>query len=314
LNRRPAIKRANQDKTKVVHGVFAAMTLPRGAAGRIELDVFARHLEFVDEAGAEGFVLNGATGEYCLNSVEELGQMVERARSVGGKDTTLLAAIGGASMVQTLALADAAQAAGANGLLLPMPYFFPYQQQDLIAFSQHVAAATELPLLLYNLPDFTTPLAPETTLQLLEETRIGGIKDSSGNLDTLRLLHQSFPSANRILGNDGALYPALLENLCDGVVSGVASVLPELMVAFYREAATAPDSGTALALRDSLDAVLRWLSRFPVPWGLKLIAAERGFFTAEYALPLSPQRQADALEFQQWFQANRDRLLAPPVR
>jgi 4-hydroxy-tetrahydrodipicolinate synthase len=217
-------------------------------------------------------------------------------------------------MVQTLALADAAQAAGANGLLLPMPYFFPYQQQDLIAFSQHVAAATELPLLLYNLPDFTTPLAPETTLQLLEETRIGGIKDSSGNLDTLRLLHQSFPSANRILGNDGALYPALLENLCDGVVSGVASVLPELMVAFYREAATAPDSGTALALRDSLDAVLRWLSRFPVPWGLKLIAAERGFFTAEYALPLSPQRQADALEFQQWFQGNRDRLLAPPVR
>jgi hypothetical protein len=56
--------------------------------------------------------------------------------------------------------------------------------------------------------------------------------------------------------------------------------------------------------------VLDWLGRFPVPWGLKMIAAERGFLTADFALPLSPQRRADAREFAKWFQAHRGMLLA----
>ncbi len=286
------------------------MTLPRGAAGRVDLDVFAQHLQFVHAAGVEGFVLNGATGEYCLTSPEELGQIVDRARMITGLGTPLLAAVGGASLFQTLAHAGAARAAGADALLLPMPYFFPYEQQDLISFSKQVAEHTDLPLLLYNLPDFTTPLEPDTTLQLLQETKIAGIKDSSGNLHTLRLLQRSLPNANRVIGSDAALHPALAEGVCHGVVSGVASVLPELMVALFRAAAAAPQSSAALELNSSLDAVLRWLGRFPVPWGLKIIAAERGFLIADYALPLSPQRQADAREFRQWFQANRGMLMA----
>jgi len=84
------------------------------------------------------------------------------------------------------------------------------------------------------------------------------------------------------------------------------------MVALFRAAAAAPQSSAALELNGSLDAVLRWLGRFPVPWGLKIIAAERGFLIADYALPLSPQRQADAREFRQWFQANRGMLMAAP--
>ena len=286
------------------------MTLARGVAGQLDLDVFARHLQFVAAAGVEGFVLNGATGEYCLTSPDELCQVLARARTVVSPGVKLLAAVGGASLPQTLARVEAAQAAGADALLLPMPYFFPYEQQDLIAFSKQVAEHAELPLLLYNLPDFTTPIEPATTLQLLQETVIAGIKDSSGGLDTLRLLTGSFQDANRVIGSDAALHAALLDGLCDGVVSGVASVLPELMIAFYRAAKAAPLSGTTLELKSSLDAVLDWLGRFPVPWGLKIIAAERGLLTADFALPLSPQRKADTEEFAQWFQAHRGMLRA----
>jgi 4-hydroxy-tetrahydrodipicolinate synthase len=305
------IKRFHSENVLPVHGVFAAMTLARGVSGQIELDVLARQLQFVGAAGVEGFVLNGATGEYCLTSTDDLRQMVERARQVVGPRVKLLAAVGAASLSQTLARVEAAQAAGADALLLPMPFFFPYEQQDLIAFSKQVDKYAELPLLLYNLPEFTTPIEPATTLHLLQETGIVGIKDSSGGLATLRLLTGSFQDANRIIGNDAALHAALLDGLCDGVVSGVASVLPELMVAFYRAAKAAPLSVTALELKSSLDAVLDWLGRFPVPWGLKIIAAERGLLTVDFALPLSPQRSADAAEFAQWFQAHRSMLLAP---
>jgi len=108
----------------------------------------------------------------------------------------------------------------------------------------------------------------------------------------------------------GALHAALLGCVCDGVVSGMASVLPELVVAFYNAAAVAPRNTAALEFKGSLDAVLFWLGRFPILWGLKIMAAERGFLIPNYALPLSPQRQADAAQFKQWFQSNRERFLA----
>jgi 4-hydroxy-tetrahydrodipicolinate synthase len=305
-----AIKRSQSENALPVQGVFAAMTLARDFSGQLELDVFARHLQFAGATGVEGFVLNGATGEYCLTSADELFQILVRARAVVGPEVKVLAAVGGASLAQTLARVEAAQAAGADALLLPVPHFYPYEQQDVIAFAKQVVQHAKLPLLLYNLPGFTTPIEPATTLKLLQETVISGIKDSSGELETLRLLTGSFQGANRVIGNDAALHAALLEGLCDGVVSGVASVLPELMIAFYREVKAAPHSRAALELKSALDTVLEWLGRFPVPWGLKILAAERGFLTADFALPLSPQRAATAEDFARWFQTNRGLLLA----
>lgn len=305
------IKHPTTASSPFVREVFAAMTLPRTAQGIVDLEVFARHLEFVLRAGVKGFVLNGATGEYCLTSCDELGQILRRAREVTGPGVKLLAAIGGASLTQTLCRLDVAEAAGADMLLLPMPYFFPYEQQDLIAFSKHVAQRASLPLLLYNLPEFTTALEPSTTLELLAEIpKIKGIKDSSGSLKTVRLLTALRPKANRVIGSDGALYEALVEGVCDGVVSGVASVLPELMQALYRAAEESPLGETALALNASLEELLGWLRRFPVPWGLKIIAAERGFSAADFPLPMSPQRTAEGLQFVEWFRAHRSMLLA----
>ncbi len=165
--------------------------------------------------------------------------------------------------------------------------------------------------MLYNLPTFTMPLEPSTTLELLAGSKkIVGIKDSSGDLDTVRLLTELMPEANRVIGNDGALYAALAEELCDGVVSGVASVLPELMLALYGAAAQSPLSERALTLKLSLDAFLGWLGRFPVPWGLKIIAAERGLAPLDLPLPMSPRRAAEAVQFMEWFRANRSTLLA----
>ncbi len=295
----------------MVSGVFAAMTLPRSAQGSIDMDAFAQHLEFVLDAGIRGFVLNGATGEYCLTSCDELGGMLQQARRVTGDEATLLAGIGGASLAQTMQRLEVAEASGADALLLPMPCFFPYEQQDLISFSSTVSESASLPLLLYNLPRFTTPLEPATVFELVTSSaKIDGIKDSSDELDTVRLLKQSAPQANRVIGNDGVLYAAMLEDLCDGVVSGVASVLPELMQALYAAVQRDPLGDDALAHKAALYGFIQWLDRFPVPWGLKMVAAERGLSPADFALPPSPQRAADAAQFMEWFRANRGCLLA----
>jgi len=306
-----SIQLSQSVRAPLVHGVFAAMTLARTPYGAVDLDVFSAHLEFLLRSGLKGFALNGATGEYCLTTAAELAAILERARNIAGPEITLLAGVGGASVARSHELVEVAQSGGADGLLLPMPYFFPYQQQDLEAFVAQVADRSTLPVLLYNLPSFTTALEPRTSLKLIEDyDPVKGIKDSSGQLDTLRLLKAKAPSANRVIGNDSALYDALTEELCDGVVSGVACVLPELMQALYYAVHDDVLSSEGVRLRAALDDFIGWLGWFPVPWGLKIVAEERGLGEADFPIPLSPERQAKRREFALWFRANRGTLLA----
>src|SRR5262249_23490695 len=155
-----------------------------------------------------------------------------------------------------------ALAAGARALLLPMPHFFPYAQDDLIAYCKTVAGEFDAPILLYNLPRFTTPLEKDTVLELIDRVpNIVGLKDSSGSLDTLAALLPG--KACRIVGDDRVMVEALDKRVCDGVISGVAGVLPELMRALYFNRGSADYE----KLSRRLDELIERLSVFPTPWG-----------------------------------------------
>ena len=123
---------------------------------------------------------------------------------------------------------------------------------------------------------------------------IRGIKDSSG---TLALLGGLGAGACRIVGDDSVLVAALDAGVCDGVVSGVAGVLPELTTFLFdrRNSAAYP---RAVEL---LNELIRHLAALPVPWGLKLIAECRGVTPAWFSQPLSAARTAQANQFRAWF-------------
>jgi 4-hydroxy-tetrahydrodipicolinate synthase len=192
-----------------------------------------------------------------------------------------------------------------------MPCFFPYAQDDLKAFSVAVAAKADVPVLLYNLPQFTSGLDPQTSLELIRECRtIVGIKDSSGSLDTLQLLTESAVGARRIVGNDDVLAQALERRLLDGVVSGVACVLPELIVRLYAVGLIEGGSAEFNELATALASFIGQIRSLPTPWGLKMIAEARGILDAAYPMPLSAERVAQRAILLQWFEQNRARLLA----
>lgn len=287
------------------------MTIPRHVNGDLDIPTFERHILFLANKGINGFALNGATGEYCLTSEADLTRVLRNARKALGPRVTVLAGIGGASDLHSLRLLSISQNERADGVLLPMPHYFPYSQEDLSCFVKNIVAEASIPVLLYNLPSFTSPLEPATSAKLISELdQVIGIKDSSGELDTVRLLTTEVPNANRVIGNDEALYEALKQQLCDGVVSGVACVLPELMLAFYQAIKADAAGVEAARLRSLVDEFISWLTRFPVPWGLKMIAQERGFGRAIFPMPLSEQRAKDYHAFTEWFAQNRCSLLA----
>jgi 4-hydroxy-tetrahydrodipicolinate synthase len=284
---------------KLVRGVSAAVLTPRLADGSVDVTSLRKLVEFLLHKGISSFALNGATGEFCITTPTQLRTLLTTVKELAGNSAELLCGVGAADSARSIAFARIAQDAGVKALLLPMPYFFPYQQGDLEQFSRSVAASVSVPVLLYNLPQFTSGLQKETVHTLVTEVpNIIGIKDSSGSLEILRYLSEQDTEACRIVGDDSVLSSALREKVCDGVISGVACVVPELILALY-------NGDTFLGFDEAsqaLDELIAQLSVFPTPWGLKWIAQARAILQATFSLPNSPARVAQGKEFERWFQ------------
>ena len=278
-------------------GTYAAVLSQRAQTGELNLSAFQQQLSFLAETSLKGVAINGATGEFCATSNTELPELLQTAKQLlPGRQ--ILCGIGTATLQGTLARGRLAIRHGADTLLLPSPYFFPYRQDDVSEFISSVASELDCPILLYNLPQFTTELNVETVLNLFEKhANIVGIKDSSGSLDIVRAMTHAGSNRARLIGNDSALCEALKEGVCDGVVSGVACVLPELMTALVEQ-----DCETGLIdLRLLLEAFIARISILPTPWGLQVTSALRGLGVGAHALPLSYQRSIEITELKNWF-------------
>ena len=285
---------------KLIQGVYAAVLTPRLADDSVDVLALRGLLEFLLLQGVKGFALNGATGEFCLTTADHLEVLLKVAQEVCAGEAELLCGVGAAGSRGAVTLAAIAEKYGVKALLLPMPYFFPYQQQDLEAYCRVVAAETPLPILLYNLPQFTSGLQKETVRRLITEvSNIIGIKDSSGSLEILEDLTSHGVEACRIIGNDSALSPALLAGLCDGVVSGVACALPELVLSIYENGRQQPGEAF-LEYAATLNEFISLLDPFPTPWGLKWAAEARGVLTATFSQPVSLERKEQAGALVHW--------------
>ncbi|HKO18218.1 MAG TPA: dihydrodipicolinate synthase family protein [Acidobacteriaceae bacterium] len=292
-------------------GIYAAVLTPRNSTGDLDEAGFARMLEWLIGKGVDGFAIHGATGEFTRTTEDEFARLMRVASEVLRDRVPFLAGVGAASVDACVCMARMAERAGAEALLLPMPWFFRYSQHDLKAFCCAVANAVETPVLLYNLPQFTNGLEPQTSAELIAECRgIIGIKDSSGLLETVRLLTQRKIAARRLIGNDAVLAAAIEESVLDGVVSGVACVLPELIMQLYQAGIGDTTCAEFHELRAVLAEVVARLDALPAPWGLKMLAEARGLGFATYPMPLAHGRELERDALLEWFSANRARLLA----
>lgn len=278
-------------------GVYAALLTPRNTDGTLDFESYRQQLAMLSKDDLVGFAINGATGEFTISSELELERLLAETRHTA-PSAELLCGIGAGDVYGALRRARIAAAAGAKAALLPMPCFFPYEQDDMRSFVLEVASRAQLPILLYNLPQFTTGLEVETVLSLLEHDNVVGIKDSSGSLDIVRAITSSGLPAARLIGNDSALCEALQEGLCDGVVSGVACSLPELMTSLF---ATGGNGAAFSQSKKLLDEFIEQLNVLPTPWGLKVTSAVRGFTRESYPFPLSPNRATGTSNLRKWF-------------
>jgi len=223
------------------------------------------------------------------------------ARRVGGR-SKVFTCIGSSSVHSTLQLAKRAAGLGNEALLLPMPYFFRYDQGDLAAFCEKVCDAVDARFLLYNLPSFTNPLDATTAIHLLESVpNLVGMKDSSGQKGNLAPLAEARADGRfSLLVGDDSLLLAAARAGWDGVISGIACFAPELVTAVYRSH-RGGRAKEAARLQEMLDQIIEWVVRLPIPWAVRVGLAARGIPNGPMHLPPSAERAKVIIDFGDWF-------------
>jgi 4-hydroxy-tetrahydrodipicolinate synthase len=291
-----------------VTGLFAAVATPVHDDGRIDRSTLDRVVDFLVEGGVSGICIAGATGEYPHVETADRKTIISAAAARLPPGRALLVGIGAPSMRLAIELGEAALAAGSRALLLPMPMFFRYEQQDLEAFCAHVSGTLRAPCLLYNLPAFTNGLEPATIVNLLRTQEfIVGVKDSSGDAGNLTLLaHERGREPWSLLVGDDRLLLGGMRAGWNGGISGVAGFFPELLVALHRSAVD-DNVEEAARLQGFLEELTGRLSPFPTPWGIRIGLAARGLRTGPLPLPLTDTRQRQIAEFTAWLQPWLDR-------
>jgi 4-hydroxy-tetrahydrodipicolinate synthase len=164
--------------------VLTAMITPFARDGSLDTEAaqrLASHL--VDVGGSDGLVISGTTGESPTTTDEEKDRLLRAVVEAVGDRARVVAGVGSNDTAHTVHLARSAERAGADGLLVVSPYYSKPPQEGLFRHFWTVADATDLPVLLYDIPGRTAvPIATETLVRLAEHPRIRGVKDAKDDL------------------------------------------------------------------------------------------------------------------------------------
>jgi 4-hydroxy-tetrahydrodipicolinate synthase len=164
--------------------LLTAMVTPFAGDGSLDLDAAAGLASYlIDDLGNDGLVISGTTGESPTTSDAEKADLLRVVLDAVGDRATILAGVGTFNTEHTLELAATAAKLGASGLLVVTPYYSKPPQAGILEHFRRVADATEVPLMLYDIPGRAgIAIATDTMLRLAEHPRIVGVKDAKGDL------------------------------------------------------------------------------------------------------------------------------------
>lgn len=269
-------------------GIHSVVVTPFREDGGLDLDRFAALLERNLLAGADGLVVAGSTGEFYALDLAERRALLERAVRVAAGRVPVLAGVSDLRLADVLALCRAAADAGcAGGMLLPPIYAAP-NAEEILAFYRTVAAATPLPLMLYNSPRRAgVELTPDLVGRLCELPTVAAIKDSSGSIVQVAELCHRFKRRLRVFVGYETMLRAGLALGAHGVVA-MAHQATGRLVRRYHDACAAGDAATADRLEPALFAVYRCFQQGSYYAAVKQVMASLGHGAGPPRPPLLP--------------------------
>jgi 4-hydroxy-tetrahydrodipicolinate synthase len=273
--------------------LVTAMVTPFREDHTVDLDGAQALASWLVEHGTDAVVVAGSTGESPTLTHKEKSELFRVVGEAIRGRGQLICGTGTYSTAETLELTQAAEDAGADGVLVVTPYYNKPPQRGLIAHFQHVADATDLPVIAYNIPGRTaTRIEHDTLLELATHPNIVAVKDSTGDFQGISRLIAEAPEGFEVYSGDDW---ATFGYVCLGAV-GVVSVASHLVGPQLRQMIDLIETGDVAAARkihESLSPLFNALFVTSNPIPLKAALEMVGRSAGEPRLPLVPATQEE---------------------
>ncbi|HEY0970582.1 MAG TPA: 4-hydroxy-tetrahydrodipicolinate synthase [Gemmatimonadales bacterium] len=269
-------------------GCGTALVTPFRADGGIDERALGELVEWQMTEGVDFLVPCGSTGEAATMTPDEQARVVSVVAERAAGRVPVIAGAGSNDTRRAVELSRMMRDAGATHLLHTSPMYNKPPQRGIVAHFRAVAEATELPVVLYNVPGRTASnMEARTTLALAEVPNVVAIKEASGNLTQVMEILRERPPHFAVLSGDDALTLPIMSAGGDGVISVTSNATPRLMARVV-ECMLAADMAGA---REAHERLLPWmgaafLESNPIP--VKAALAMMGRIENVLRLPLLP--------------------------
>jgi 4-hydroxy-tetrahydrodipicolinate synthase len=265
--------------------VLTAMITPFTKDDKVDIEGAARLAKYLVELGNDGIVVNGTTGESATTTEIEKNQVLKAVLEEVGSKAKVVAGVGSNDTAHTVGLAKDAAKLGAHGVLVVTPYYNKPTQAGVYAHFKTVADATDLPLMMYDIPGRAgIPIETETLLRLSEHPKIVANKDAKNNLESASKVIKETNLA--WYSGEDALNLPLLSIGAVGFVSVcghlIADRLKEMAEAFFNN-----NFSKALEIHQNLLPIYTGvMSRMPGVMSIKAALRIKGLPAGAARLPL----------------------------
>ena len=235
--------------------VLVALVTPFTADGEVDWPAVEQHMDDVIRAGADGIVVTGTTGETSTLTDPEKVRLVEVGKDVAAGRAKIITGGGSNETAHAMQLARQSEKAGADGNMIVTPYYNKPTQAGVLTHFRMIADATDLPVILYDIPGRTgIPIAYDTILRAAKHPNILAVKDAKGDLSEMsRVLNQT--DLMYFAGDDANALPTLAIGGTGliGVTANIAARPYRTMV----DAVNAGDLHAATAAHQQLEPLVR---------------------------------------------------------
>ena len=282
----------------IFSGAITALVTPMTADGSLDEATLVAMVERQIDAGINGLVPVGTTGESPTLSAEEdqrvIELTIETVRRRGVAETTpVIAGTGSNVTSHAIAYTQAAARLGADAALVVSPYYNKPDQRMLEAHYRAVADEGGVPIVVYNVPGRTGGnVSADTLMRLAEHPRIVAVKEASGNMEQIMTIVRDRPEGFAVLSGDDSWTLPIMGVGGDGVISVASNEVPTVMVELCAAAARG-DMETAWRVHYRYLELMRVNSITTSPAPVKAAMAEMGLITDALRMPMLPLDEAN---------------------
>lgn len=267
----------------IFEGTGAALITPF-SNGEVDYEAIKRQVHFLIDNHIQSIVVNGTTAENPTLTDEEKDRILTTVIEENAQRVPIIVGTGTNNTQKSIEASLRAKALGADAIMLITPYYLKTSQRGLVAHFEAIANATELPVVLYNVPSRTnSTIEVDTVVRLSENPYIVALKDATNDFNYLAELQQRLDTDKFALysGNDDNIV-SYYEQGGHGVISVVANIIPNEFQQIYTNVKDRVARFEPIAtLLDAMSVDIN-----PIP--IKYLAALEGFGQYEVRLPLVP--------------------------